>query len=205
VVVLAAVGVVLGLSGGGGSPKPKPTTPTMPSMDAMAFTGGMKVKMTVVDQSIKAHLDPLMRKEGRCQAISNLGWDGESIGAISCFDPHNSHISVTYVKIDNPNNMQVHFGSYVTDVVGASLGVCLASPGVVPDTTAWQQDVPRVVSSDGPAAGADLLCFRQGGHPAIVWTNEGFNVIAQARTTGGVTAKALTDFWVLRAGMYEKG
>jgi len=203
VVVLAVVGVILGLLGGGSSP-PTPNPKPM-RMTAMAFTGGMTVRMTAIDKTLEAHLDPDFRSKGHwCYGASHLGWDGEAKGAIICSWPHDPAISVTYVQIQSASAMEMHWKNYKLETAGnpkETANGCVSKPGI----KAWQPDDNSRYLVVPEAATGHLLCFRPNGHPALVWTNDGrLNVIAEARANG-LTANSLEAWWLNYGGLYEEG
>jgi len=205
-VILAIVGVTLGLHSRGGSP-PTPTDRKQSHMspDSMSFSG-TNVRLTRVDKSIEASLLPDVVQSGQCHGVSGLGWDNQSRGAISCTDPHNPDISVTYIKFDTKSHMETHWQAYLALASVFKPGPC-GAPGdmeFVENDARFSEGYPSRLN--GPLADTGhLLCSQPHGHFTRVWTNNGINVIAQVRASGAATWKQVLNFWAFEAGPFGNG
>lgn len=202
-IVLAAVGVFLGLQSGGGSPSassgmhsPDTGSAAMGS-DAMSFTGGTTGPPTPVDKKLLTHLDPSVRDT--CEGYNSHGSWPHSTGGLRCSDPVYPAISVTYIQFPNGQLMNDHFHDFQASNAGSPPeGDCLKAPY---STTAREENVLRIRESDGgpQAAPADLVCLPSKGDLELVWENAGVNVIGEAKSDN---ATKLVQFWYVFAGPY---
>jgi len=208
--VLAVVGVVVGLTVGGGSPSKMhmTTTSSTTMMDAMSFTGKTTNVLTSGEKTLKAALDPDMQTSGQCkgETFSQGDWTGV-VGALSCTWPHRP-IPVTYIQFQNDSTMEGHFDE-LSEAHSSNNTNCATAPGFA---AVQLQSGPNPIKRfplnndpSRPAAPSNLLCFRSLGKPEIIWTNTNFHVLAEASAGPGVTSALLLDFYGQNAGPYSTG